>query len=238
MLVVLNHKMNFRKEQARQYAEQLNQIAHPNLEVVVCPSLPYLSYFEGTNYRLGSQNVSSYLMGSHTGEVSAEQLKSMNVSYCLIGHSERRRDQKETEEELREKIRQTLAEQMIPILCIGETDQEKASHQTEVVLQRQLEETLSGLSAEEVEKIIIAYEPIWAIGTGTTPSVLEIRQAIKIIQDHILKNSAKKPRILYGGSIDQTNFKRFFEIPDLDGILIGGYSLNLKSLKELLEYQK
>ena len=168
-----------------------------------------------------------FTSGPHTGEVSARQLKSLNVEYSLVGHYERREEQNETNDSINKKIKNLLSENITPILCIGEVAEEQDI--VTKVLEEQLKFSLKGLSKEEIDKIIIAYEPIWSIGTGIIPSC----KKIKVIVNY-LKNLYPNNKVLYGGSVNQDNVEKLTTENIVDGYLIGGLSLNLNKVQTLL----
>jgi triosephosphate isomerase len=217
------------KEEFIEYTNELSTIKSENT-IVVCPSylnIPYLTEF--SNIKVGAQNVSSYTSGAHTGEVNAKQLISYGVTYSIIGHSERRKSQKETSEEINLKLRMALSEGIIPILCIGESKEEKDNNQIEQVLQNELNIALKEISTEDRKKIIIAYEPIWSIGTGLLPTNEEIENCIDII-----RNISPTSNILYGGSVNDENIDTLQSLKTIDGYLIGGMSLDIKKIKSFL----
>lgn len=234
MLIVLNHKMNLTKEEVVAYEKIIREKTYDDT-LVVCPSIAYLPYFQGENYKLGAQIVSQYDGGSHTGEVSAKQLRSLNVSHCLVGHSETRKDHNETQLELNKKIKVLLKNGIIPILCIGETQEERDQNKAEDVLTRDLRNCLRELSKEEISKVIVAYEPIWAIGSGNVPSNETIEQTVSIIKTFIEEQYQESVKVLYGGSINKHNYTILKTIFNVDGFLIGGFGLDVKGIQEMLE---
>lgn len=220
MLVVLNNKCNFNLDEYLDYQNKLKNLNFKN-DIVLCPSSIYLSNFELENVFLGSQNVSPFNDGAYTGEVSARQLKSLNVKYCLVGHSERRVYFKENNEIMKNKIEQLLENEIIPIYCVGEL--EKSSDNNE------LDEELKIL--EEIrnnEKIIIAYEPLWAIGTGIQPNINELEKIIKLIKEKFPNN-----KVLYGGSVNENSIVNL-KSELIDGYLLGGVSLHPDRISMLL----
>lgn len=232
MLIVLNNKSNLTKEEYVLYLEKIKDIVSRH-ELVVCPSMPYLSIFNISNIKLGSQDVSEKEGGAYTGETSALQLKSLNISYCLVGHSERRAYFNETPDIIKIKIKNLLSQNIIPILCVGETKEEKQQGKTKELLISQINYILSTLSEEEKEKIIIAYEPIWSIGTGIIPTIDDIDDVLNSIRDILPKN-----KLLYGGSINEENVSSLQESKMINGYLLGGLSLKPEKLKiftEILE---
>ncbi len=225
MIVVLNNKSNLDKKEFMEYQNELKKIESSH-QLVICPSQIYLNSIDLPTFDLGSQNVSSYHQGAYTGEIYAHQLKSLDVKYCLVGHSERRKYQRETNKDINEKIKRLLEEEITPILCIGETKEQKDSKRTKSVLLSELNECLSGINNND---IIIAYEPIWAIGTGITPTKDEVEDILKEIKKVYLKN-----KLIYGGSLNQENIVEFKTSELIDGYLLGGLSLKPQELKDFI----
>ena len=227
MLVVLNNKCNFNLDEYLDYQNKLKKFNFKN-DIVLCPSSVYLSNFELENIFLGSQNVSPFNDGAYTGEVSAKQLKSINVDYCIVGHSERRLNNNEKNEDINSKIKQLLKNNITPILCIGETKNERTNNETEIILKKEINDALKDI--EKKEKVIIAYEPLWSIGTNEVLSPDEIEKVVLSIRKIIPNN-----RILYGGSVTEENIEKLNEVNLLDGYLLGKVSLYPKRVKKLLE---
>ena len=225
MIVVLNNKSNLDKKEFMEYQNELKKIESSH-QLVICPSQIYLNSIDLPTFDLGSQNVSSYHQGAYTGEIYAHQLKSLDVKYCLVGHSERRKYQRETNKDINEKIKRLLEEEITPILCIGETKEQKDSKRTKSVLLSELNECLSGINNND---IIIAYEPIWAIGTGITPTKDEVEDILKEIKKVYQKN-----KLIYGGSLNQENIVEFKTSELIDGYLLGGLSLKPQELKDFI----
>ena len=176
----------------------------------------------------GAQDVSEHSAGAYTGEVSAAMLKEFGVRYCIVGHSERRQYHGETDAVVAVKTQRALASGITPIVCVGETLAEREAGQTEAVLAKQFEGGIAGLTPEEFSQIVIAYEPVWAIGTGRTASVLQAQAAHAFIRGVIGAENAKianSLRLLYGGSVKADNAASLFSCEDVDGGLIGGASL-------------
>lgn len=229
MIIVLNNKSNLDKKEFNEYLDELSKI-NTNHQIVLCPSFINIDSIDINNVEVGAQNVSSFEEGAYTGEVAASQLKSYNVKYALVGHSERRAYEQETYADINHKIKELLESNIIPILCVGETKKEKDNNLLEEVLEKQITSALEGLSNEERGKVIIAYEPRWAIGSGTTPTTEEIEEVISII-----KRLDTNCKILYGGSANESNIDELRKINSLDGYLLGSLSLKVENLKNFLE---
>ena len=228
MIIALNNKSNLTKEEFLKYKEDIQKLNFKTSNVILIPSNIYLAAANIPNISLGSQNVSMYEMGPHTGEVSASQLKQLGVSYCLVGHSERRKEQHETNIEIRNKIKNLLNQVIIPILCIGETKEEKNTAHT--VIYQELQEALIGLTEEELKKVIIAYEPVWSIGTGLIPTSTEIESIVTKIKETYPNNL-----VLYGGSVTLENIEKLTQENAVDGYLLGGLSLQLDKVQILID---
>lgn len=228
MIIALNNKSNLTKEEFLKYQEDIQKLNFKTSNVILIPSNIYLAAANIPNISLGSQNVSMYEMGPHTGEVSASQLRQLGVSYCLVGHSERRKEQHETNIEIRNKIKNLLNQGIIPILCIGETKEEKNTAHT--VIYQELQEALIGLPAEELKKVIIAYEPVWSIGTGLIPTSTEIESIVTKIKENYPNNL-----VLYGGSVTIDNIEKLTRENAVDGYLLGGLSLQLDKVQKLID---
>lgn len=228
MIIALNNKSNLTKEEFLKYQEDIQKLNFRTSNVILIPSNIYLAAANIPNISLGSQNVSMYEMGPHTGEVSASQLRQLGVSYCLVGHSERRKEQHETNVEIRNKIKNLLNQGIIPILCIGETKEEKNTAHT--VIYQELQEALIGLTEEELKKVIIAYEPVWSIGTGLIPTSTEIESIVTKIKETYPNNL-----VLYGGSVTLENIEKLTQGNAVDGYLLGGLSLQLDKVQMLID---
>lgn len=225
-MIVLNNKSNLTKDEFINYINELENI-NIDSKFIVCPSTINIPMFETKKIILGAQNVSKAEQGPHTGEINASQLASYNVKYCIVGHSERRLEQNETNKDINKKIKRLQKENIIPILCIGETKEERKNKSYKRVLSKEIREAL--INIKDVEKIVIAYEPIYSIGTGMTPTKEEIEEVIKYIKKKLPTN-----KVLYGGSVNNSNKKMLQNIKDLDGYLIGNLGLKINDLKEFL----
>ena len=240
-IVAGNWKMNMNAEEARALFEELKNGAFPNqVKVILSPPAIYLAEFakETKNVHLASQNVSSKSNGAFTGEISASMLESIDVNYCLVGHSERRQYFYESNEMLAEKVKQLIAFDLCPIFCCGESLAERESGKEKEVILKQLKEGLFFMDENDFSKVIIAYEPIWAIGTGVTASsdqAQEMHAFIRrIVADHYNDDVAKNISILYGGSCKPENAVEIFSKPDVDGGLIGGAALDANSFMKII----
>ncbi|MBD2815266.1 triose-phosphate isomerase [Xenorhabdus sp. Flor] len=201
-------------------------------DVAIAPPTVYVSLAKsalaGSRIALGAQDVGVNLSGAFTGETSAEMLKDVGAKYIIIGHSERRTYHKESDEFIAKKFAVLKEQGLIPVLCIGETEQENEAGQTEAVCARQIDAVLNTLGAEAFKSAVIAYEPVWAIGTGKSATPAQAQAVHKFIRDHIAKQDAaiaEQVIIQYGGSVNAGNAAELFTQPDIDGALVGGASL-------------
>lgn len=232
-LVVGNQKSYLEKEKTLKFAEELNKVTYSN--VIICPSYIYFNMFNNENILLGSQNVSSYTSGATTGELSCEQLKSMGVSLSLVGHSERREKLHESIEDTNIKIKRLLENNMVPILCVGETKEEKDNNKTEEIVLDEIKGAFLNVDNELISKIIIAYEPIWSIGTGVIPTIEDINNIAITIKNYLIKNYNTNNILLYGGSVNKNNIDELNTISNIDGYLIGGASTKIDEFIEIIE---
>ena len=226
--------MNLEYTAIKKYLDELEHLDIKENKLVVCPSDIYLTNFIDKNFIVGSQNASSNKDGAYTGEVSASQLKSLGVRYSLVGHSERRKYFKEDNLDINRKIRLLLINRIKPILCVGESLNDKNSSSTKEVIFRQLQGALDKLSARDIENLVIAYEPVWAIGSGMVPTNEEIESVVFYIKDLIYKNFKINVCVLYGGSVNEENIDIIKQSKGIDGYLLGGISLHLSKLQELI----
>jgi triosephosphate isomerase (TIM) len=246
-IVAGNWKMNKTfvdaEELISDITDQLEEIDIGNTEVVICPPFLFLEIAtdiaEEAKYRVGAQNLNDHETGAYTGEISAVMLASMEVEYCIIGHSERRKYFLETHETLARKVDQALTHSIRPIFCCGEvlTDREAGEHFD--IVKKQLEESLFHLNETEFSSIVIAYEPVWAIGTGINATPAQAQEMHAYIRDLVkTKYSleiANETSILYGGSCNSKNAKELFSQQDVDGGLIGGASLEAAEFIRIIQ---
>ena len=214
-----------------------------SVDIVVCPPFTALESaakaLEGQSVKLGAQNMSPEKSGAYTGEVSAEMLRALFVSHVILGHSERRTYFGDTDAIINKKVVAALANQLKPILCVGETLAEREAGSTLAVVQRHVELGLTGVTAEQMANVIIAYEPVWAIGTGKVATTAQAQEVHAFIRDLLTKlygaPVAQKVRILYGGSMKPSNAPELLAEKDIDGGLIGGASLEARSFIDLVK---
>ena len=208
----------------------LSGLAESSCDVAICVPAPYLSQAQallaGTPVVLGSQDVSGHQAGAFTGEVSASMLREFDVRFAIVGHSERRQYHGETDAQVAEKARQALAAGITPIVCVGETLEQRESGHTEDVVKRQLAAVIHA-NGHCISEIVVAYEPVWAIGTGKTASPEQAQQVHAVLRSQLRAATAQagRIRILYGGSMNAGNAAQLLAQPDIDGGLIGGASL-------------
>lgn len=233
-IVVGNMKMNLDANDINKYLKSIKNNDY-NKQVVFCPSSIYLPYFIDNKYGVGIQNISQYDNGAYTGEISANQAVSMKIDYVIIGHSERREYFLETDEIVRKKIDLALNHKLKIILCIGETEAERDNLNTYKVLKKQITSALKGIDNSNYKNIIIAYEPIWSIGTGKVPNNTEIEDTISFIKKIIDDLWKFDIRVLYGGSVNEKNINNLNNIPNIGGYLVGGASTDPNKFKKIIE---
>nr|WP_300006359.1 triose-phosphate isomerase [Tissierella sp.] len=194
---------------------------------------------KGTDIKLGAQNMHFEESGAYTGEISASMLCEIGVDYVLVGHSERRQYFNETDETVNKKIKASLKNNMKPILCVGETLEQREAKEEKDVVKAQITKALEGIKDEELEQIVVAYEPIWAIGTGKTASSSDAEDMIAFIRETIgslYGELSQKVRIQYGGSVKPSNIKELMEKEEIDGALVGGASLKAEDFVQLVNF--
>ncbi|MCL9683804.1 triose-phosphate isomerase [Legionella maioricensis] len=242
-IVAGNWKMNGQTQQVIQLTNQLKELIEcdSTTQVVVMPPVIYLpmvnELLSNSKIAVGAQNVFPKDAGAYTGELSAPMLKEFNCSYVLVGHSERRQYFGEDENFVAQKFHHVKDHGMIPVLCVGETLIERETGQTEQVIARQLL-AVSEKSKDCFRECVVAYEPVWAIGTGKTASpeqAQEVHQFIRRLVAGINNSDAERLPLLYGGSVNENNAKALFAMPDIDGGLVGGASLNAKQFVEIVK---
>ena len=242
-IIAGNWKMNNDIAQSTELINGLKSlVASAKSTVIICPPFTSLSIahqlIANTNIKLGAQDVSLYDSGAYTGEISLSMLKSVGCSYVIVGHSERRQYHHETNEVINQKAKKVLAGGLIPIICIGETLEEREKNITSQVLTTQVKGVLAGLPAADIEKSIVAYEPVWAIGTGKTASKEQAEEAHQLIRNVIgqLYSAAVAEKVIiqYGGSVKADNAKELLSQPNIDGALVGGACLKAESFAAII----
>lgn len=244
-IIAGNWKMNMTPAEAeRLVVELIPLVKDAACDVVVCP--PYVDLavvgklLVGTNIKLGAQNIHWAPKGAFTGEVSADMLLAMGVNYAIVGHSERRQYFGETDETVNKRAKAALDANITPIICVGETLEQREGGVTDTIVSKQTVAALAGFSAEEVVRSVIAYEPIWAIGTGKTATSEDANSTIKVIRDAIAgvygKKVADEVRIQYGGSMNAKNATELMAMPEIDGGLIGGASLKSEDFSKVVHF--
>lgn len=237
--------MNMTPAEAEQLvAELIPLVKDAKCDVVVCP--PYVDLavvgklLAGTNIKLGAQNIHWAPKGAFTGEVSADMLLAMGVTYAIVGHSERRQYFGETDETVNKRAKAALEANITPIICVGETLEQRESGVTDAIVSKQTVAALAGFSAEDVAKSVIAYEPIWAIGTGKTATSEDANLTIKVIRGAVAgvygAKVASEVRIQYGGSMNAKNATELMAMPEIDGGLIGGASLKSEDFSKVVHF--
>ncbi len=247
-IIAANWKMHKTIVEAIDFVTRLKRGAYEmeDIDIVVCPSFTALAevseVLNESNIALGAQDLFWEEKGAFTGEVSAGQLKDAGCSHVIIGHSERRQFFGETNQTVCKKIKAALRAGLIPIVCVGETLQEREENKTEALIARQFAEGFEGLSPEDFRPVVIAYEPVWAIGTGrnaTAQQAEDVHRFVrKLIRDKFGRECAEQCRIQYGGSVKPGNITELMVQEDMDGALVGGASLDVDSFVEILKFER
>ena len=246
LIIAGNWKMNKTAAEALALVNSLTlEIANvKEVDVVVCPPFTALesvsrAVLESKNIKVGAQNMSEHHFGAFTGEICAGMLKEFSVRYVILGHSERRQFQKESDALIAKKALAAHAASLKPIVCVGETLAEREGGLMEKVLETQVRGSLAGLTADQMLETVIAYEPVWAIGTGKTATTQQAQDAHAFIRGLLAKiydeATARKVRIQYGGSVKPANAKELMSQPDVDGALVGGAALEARSFADIIK---
>ncbi|KTD96311.1 triose-phosphate isomerase [Pseudoalteromonas sp. H71] len=231
-MVAGNWKMNGSIELVKDMSDAINSIKSSEIDVILFPPFPLVSAMIANGVNTGAQTVSENTPGAFTGEVDAQLLKDLGVNYALVGHSERRSIYNESSDVIADKFARAQSAGLIPVLCVGESETEQESGQTEHVVAAQIDAVIKKLGVAALKDSVIAYEPVWAIGTGKTASPEQAQAVHKFIRDKIASldsDLAQGLTILYGGSVNEKNSELLFAQPDIDGGLIGGASLKAAS---------
>ncbi|PJI07632.1 MULTISPECIES: triose-phosphate isomerase [Clostridium] len=244
-IIAGNWKMNKTPSEAVALIEELKPLVKDaKVDVVVCPTFvcldAVLKATKGTNIKVGAQNMYFEESGAFTGEIAPNMLEEMGVDFVVLGHSERRQNFNETDAAINLKVKAAFAHKLNPIVCCGETLEEREANVTNEVVGKQIKLDLAGLTKEQAEKVVIAYEPIWAIGTGKTATddqanetIGAIRKAVEAVYG---KEVAEKVRIQYGGSVKPKTIKAQMAKPEIDGALVGGASLKAEDFSQIVNF--
>jgi triosephosphate isomerase len=237
-IVAGNWKMNGSLELIDEISAAINKYKNEQVDVIIFPPAPLLCKAVESNANVGAQNISEHNSGAFTGEIEAELVKKLGVNYTLVGHSERRELFGETNEVVAEKFAKAQEKGLVPILCVGETQEQRELGQTEKVVAEQINAVISKLGIAALSSSVLAYEPVWAIGTGNTATPEQAQAVHKFIRDMLSSMSkpvAQSLRILYGGSVNDKNSKSLFTQPDIDGGLVGGASLKANAFTDICD---
>ncbi|WP_448248792.1 triose-phosphate isomerase [Thalassotalea agariperforans] len=241
-LIIANWKMNGDISSNEQLLNKIVSFSDntASTDIVICPPVIYFSQvkylIEGSNIQLGAQNVCTELKGAFTGETSVAMLNEFACKYTLVGHSERRTLYKESEQEIAQKITQLVNAGQTPVFCIGETLEQRENNDTNTVIISQVQNIIDMVGLEVFKAVVIAYEPIWAIGTGKTASAEQAQEIHQLIRSYLNKLDAalfSNTAILYGGSVNENNANELIGQPDIDGFLVGGASLKAEAFEQI-----
>ncbi|MGN1333886.1 MAG: triose-phosphate isomerase [Anaerovoracaceae bacterium] len=244
-LIAGNWKMYKNADEAAAFAEELKKLYHDtDIKAAVCAPFPQLETlvkaFKGTGIGVGAQNVHYEKEGAYTGEVSVPMLQYIGVDYCIVGHSERRQYFNETDETVNLKLKALLETKITPILCVGEDFYQRERGFQEKLVAEQVQNALRGIPAEKAAKLVIAYEPIWAIGTGRTATPIQANQMCSLIRETLIKmydeDIADRVIIQYGGSVKPENATEIMNMEEIDGALVGGASLDPLKFIEIINF--
>lgn len=244
-IIAGNWKMHKTIAEAVEFVNDIkDKVNNTDVEAVICAPFTLLKDLKeatkGTNIKIGAQNMHYAEQGAFTGEISAPMLKELNIDYVVLGHSERRQYFNETNETVNKKVIKALEAGIDPILCVGETLEEREASETKNVCKEQTEKALVGVSAEDMKKVVIAYEPVWAIGTGKTATAEDANDVIAYIREVVKglygEEISEEVRIQYGGSVKPSNVAEIMNQSDIDGALVGGASLLASDYTELVNF--
>ena len=240
-----NWKMYKNSGEAREFAEEFKKLYHDtDIKVAICAPFPQLETlaeaFKGTGIGVGAQNVHFEKEGAYTGEVSVPMLQYIGVDYCIVGHSERRQYFNETDKTVNLKLKALLQTDIIPILCVGEDLSQREAGFQEKLVEEQLRNAIRDIPEEKVQKLVIAYEPIWAIGTGRNATPIQANQMCSLIRETLIdmfgEETADKVIIQYGGSVKPENASEIMNMDEIDGALVGGASLDPLKFMEIVNF--
>jgi triosephosphate isomerase (TIM) len=247
-IIAGNWKMHKTLPEAKSFLEEINGLvpSKENVDTVVCAPALFLERLvesaEGHDVAIGAQNMHFEESGAFTGEISPKALQDIGVSYVVLGHSERREMFNETDEAVNKKTLAAFNYNLIPIVCVGESLEQRENGETTEIVGSQVKKALAGLTEDQVKQTVIAYEPIWAIGTGKSSTSADANEVCahirQVVGEEFSSAAAEAVRIQYGGSVKPENIKEYMSQPDIDGALVGGASLEPKSFLQLLEAGK
>ncbi len=247
-LIAGNWKMFKTCSEAVEAAGQLVKLVAmtSDIDVMIAPQFtalaPVSDVVRGSRVSLGAQNLFWETEGAYTGEISPVMLLSVGCKYVIIGHSERRQYFDETDETVNKKIKSAIKNDLVPVLCVGESEKERESKETFSVLDKQVKKGIEGFSSDDLKTLVIAYEPVWAIGTGKTATTDQAQEAHQFLRSVLEKSFgnmlAKSIRILYGGSVKPNNIAELMAMPDIDGALVGGASLDPETFSKIVLFNK
>lgn len=242
MIVIANWKMKLGVNESKKLTNALKNISAEKTEVIICPSFVSLQavgeILKKSKIKLGAQDCFWETKGAYTGEISAEELKEIGCDFVILGHSERRQSLSETDEMVHKKVKAALAASLVPIICVGETFDQRQQGATDYILIQQTTKTLEGVKIDFRQRIIIAYEPVWVIGSGQAVAPAEAASASQVIRQtlfdlfpvELIKNNFA---IIYGGSVDSDNVSSFTQLGNIDGFLVGSASLNAEEFVQI-----
>jgi triosephosphate isomerase len=242
-IIIANWKMNLSLKESLELANKVVKIKSEN-DIIICPDFLALSLIGARlkktkkiykNIYLGAQNCAAFSHGSYTGEVATSNILESGAKYVIIGHSERREYQKEDNEMINDKLKEALKIGLKVILCVGENSINKKNKKTKTILRSQVKGALKGVNKKNLENISIAYEPIWAIGSGKIPEGEEVDEISAYIKNLVYNNFKKKIKVFYGGSVKTSNANNFLKHNNIDGLLIGGASLNYQEFSKICQ---
>ncbi len=232
--LIANLKMNMQIEDIKDYIKNIENYCYGNIDIIICPSYIHIPFFANRQFKLGSQNVSVHEKGAYTGEVSSSQLKEVGVKYCIVGHKELRNNFGDTTDIINSKIKNCFSDRIIPIVCIGEDKQDKLMGSKKQVLRREILDIFKDLNREDMNNLIIAYEPLWAVGSGMMPSSEEISDTIDFIKNLFYSAYKINVDVLYGGSINSKNLHDILSVENCDGFLVGNSSSNIDEMIKII----
>ncbi len=244
-IIAGNWKMHKTIAEALQFVDQIkNEVEGTDVEAVICAPFTLLKDIKeavkGTNIKVGAQNMHYEEKGAFTGEVSAPMLKELDMDYVIIGHSERRQYFNETDETVNKKVKQAFAYDITPIMCVGETLEQREADKTKDIVKNQTQKGLADVKPDQVKSLVIAYEPIWAIGTGKTASSQEANEVIayirEVVKEMYSEEISEEVRIQYGGSVKPSNVEEIMNESDIDGALVGGAALEATDFIALVNF--